>query len=229
MPDDHPLNEKQRTEIVEKNRKVIEEMNRKISANPKQPGFYSRRGDAHFFLGEFAEAVNDYDKMVELDPELEAGNWQRGIAYFYAKQYENGAKQFDLYRSIDNLDRENGIWRYFCQVKAFGFDKAKKTLLKYKKDDREPFPSVYKLFSGKITAKEILKKIEKADVSDKEREKRYFYAYLYIGLNQALENKPEQAKNYLKKCITNQWGSKGGYGPNYMWHVGRLHYELLVK
>jgi len=229
MTDDHPLSEKQRKEIVTRNRTVLDEMNRKIAANPKKSGFYSRRGDAHFFLGQFEKAVIDYDKMVDLDPKREAGNWQRGIAFFYAKQFEKGAKQFDLYNSIDKVDRENEIWRYFCQAKAYGFKKARKTLLKYQKDDREPFPSVYQLFSGKITPEEILKKIEQAKISDKQREKRYFYAYLYIGLNLSLEDKPDDAKKYLKKCMTNRWGPKGGYGPNYMWHVGRLQYELLTR
>ncbi|MFT5324709.1 MAG: hypothetical protein ACI8P0_002573, partial [Planctomycetaceae bacterium] len=26
----------------------------------------------------------------------------------------------------------------------------------------------------------------------------------------------------------NEWGPNGGYGPRYMWHVGRVHLDLLL-
>src|SRR6266478_2754974 len=136
---------------------------------------YSQRGDAFFFRGKFAEAVADYEKMVELKPDLDTSHWRKGIAYFYAKRYKDAAKQFEIYHSFDNVDRENGIWRYLSQSKALGRDKAREGLLKYEKDDREPFPDVYRLFAGEITGDELLKKINEAKISDQQRQQRLFY------------------------------------------------------
>jgi lipoprotein NlpI len=189
----------------------------------------SARGDAHFKLGEFAKAVAEYDRMVELDPSIEKSHWRRGIAFFYAGRYDKAAHQFEIYNTFDNVDRENGIWRYFSQYKAHGKEKAREGLLKYAKDDREPFPDVYQLFEGKKAPDEILAKIKAAQISDEDREMRSFYAHLYIGLNFAVEGKPAEAKPHLKKAVDNKWGPKAGFGPNYMWHVGRLHFELLIK
>jgi lipoprotein NlpI len=188
----------------------------------------SARGDAHFKLGEFPKAVAEYEKMVELDPSIEKSHWRRGIAYFYAGQYDKAAHQFEIYDTFDNVDRENGIWRYFSQLKAHGKEKAQKGLLKYEKDDREPFPDVYQLFEGKRTPDQILEKIKAAEISDEARESRYFYAHLYIGLNFAVEGKKVDAIPHLRKATANTWGPKAGFGPNYMWHVGRLHYDLLA-
>src|SRR6185295_5125654 len=162
------------------------------------------------------------------DPKIESSHWRRGIAYFYAGQHEKAARQFEAYNSFDNVDRENGIWRYFSQRRAFGKEKAREGLLKYEKDDREPFPDVYQLFEGKRTPEQILAKIKAAEIGDEARESRYFYAHLYIGLNHAVENKPDEAVKHLRKAVANTWAPGAGFGPDYMWHVGRVHYDLLT-
>ena len=194
-----------------------------IEATPKSLDLYSKRADAYFFQGQFDKALADYEQMVKLDETEAPGHWRRGIADFYAGKFKAASDQFELYHSFDDVDRENGIWRYLSQVKAFGRDKAREGLLKYKKDDREPFPDVYQLFAGKLTAEEILKKIRTAEVDETEREKRLFYAELYIGLNFDVEKDPKQALEHLRAATATQWPRKAGYGPNYMWHVGRLH------
>lgn len=198
-----------------------------IEKSPQAVNLYSRRGDLRFFLGEFEGAVADYERMVKLDPSLAKSHWRRGIALFYAKKYKAAAAQFDSYHSFDNVDRENGIWRYFSHYKAFGKEQARKELLKYEKDDREPFPSVYKLFAGEMTGEQIMTGIDSAKPSGGEREKRLFYAHLYIGLNYALEGNRDKAKSHLNSMLENTWGPEAGYGPHYMWQVGRVHLALL--
>jgi len=200
-----------------------------IAAAPEKVELYSQRGDVRFFLGEFAPAVADYDQMVALEPELDAGHWRRGIAWFYAGDYKQAAAQFERYHSFDNVDRENGIWRYLCQRKAFGLEKAREGLLKYEKDDREPFGDVYRLFQGDLTADELLTKIRDAQITDTERQKRLFYAELYVGLNEAVEERTDSARTHLAAAAQNRWGQQSGYGPNYMWQVARLHADQLSK
>jgi lipoprotein NlpI len=224
---DHPLSDEDRTRMVRELDETIAAATRAIEINPSKVEAYSRRGDANFFRGRFADAVADYDKTVELAPETERKHWRRGIALFYAGRFEKAAKQFEMYHSFDNIDRENGIWRYLSQVRSAGHEEARKGLLKYEKDDREPFRDIYRLFSGEIAPEAILEKISKADVTDEEREKRLFYANLYIGLNHAIEDKPALALPHLRAATASPWPRSAGYGPRYMWHVGRLHFEML--
>ena len=225
-----PLSAEERARIEKQCDAEIAAVTSTLEADPKKNlQGYSQRGDAYFKRGRFADAVLDYERMLGSDPSVEKGHWRRGIAAFYAGQYEKAAKQFEMYHSYDNVDRENGIWRYFSQVKAYGKEKAREGLLKYAKDDREPFPDVYQLFEGKRTPEQILEKIRSAEISDEDRERRSFYAHLYIGLNFALEGKRDDAVTYLRKAVASPWPRKAGYGPDYMWHVGRLHYELLSK
>lgn len=187
----------------------------------------SERGDALFFLGRFQEAADDYNAMCELHKRLENSHWRRGIAWFYAGDFKKAAHQFEIYHTFDNVDRENGIWRFFSQTKAYGLKKAREELLRYEKDDREPFPHLYQLFAGKKTAEEILTQINQAKVEESEKQKRYFYAHLYIGLNAALLEDHQTARTHLTLSTLNSWPEKAGYGPHYMWQVGRLALKRL--
>ncbi len=132
-----------------------------------------------------------------------------------------------MYHTFDDVDRENGIWRYLSQAKAYGLEKAREGLLKYKKDDREPFPDVYRMFAGKMSGAEVLARISAARISVEDREKRLFYARLYIGLSEFVEAREATALEHLREAVANSWGRRAGFGPRYMWHVGRVHYELL--
>jgi lipoprotein NlpI len=93
--------------------------------------------------------------------------------------------------------------------------------------DREPFPDVYRLFAGEIEPGEILERIDAADVTDAEKEKRLFYAHLYIGLNELVEGRRKSAREHLRKAVLSEWPRTAGFGPHYMWQVGRLQYELI--
>jgi len=226
---DHPLSEAERKVMIENYEKLIESSTQLITVDATNVQAYSQRGDLNFFLGRFDEAVADYKKMVELEPQLDASHWRLGIAYFYANEFEQAAAQFGRYHAFDNVDRENGIWRYLSQYKATGPKQAAAELLKYDKDDREPFGDVYKLFSKEVTGKEILNKIKAAEISDQEREKRLFYANLYIGLNDLVEGNQQSAQQQLRAAVASHWPRKAGFGPNYMWHVARVQYDLLAR
>lgn len=227
-PVEHPLSPDVRQRMEATLKQDVERLSEEIATKPSVE-LYSRRGDALFFLSRFDESLADYEKMAALDPEVGPSHWRRGIARFYAGKFEAAAKQFEEYHSFDDVDRENGIWRYFSQSKAYGPQKAREGLLRYRKDDREPFPSVYRLFSGEMKPDEILSRIRAAEIADDEREKRLFYAELYVGLNDALEGRDESARAHLKAATANKWGPTAGYGPRYMWHTGRIHFERLNR
>ncbi|MFN7582952.1 MAG: tetratricopeptide repeat protein [Planctomyces sp.] len=193
-----------------------------------QPGtvaLWSARGDADMFLGNFVSAEAAYRKMVELDPELDASHWRLGIACFFADHAKAGADQFEKYHSFDSVDRENGIWRYFCHHRADGREKARQQLLRYEKDDRPPFREVYQLFQGSLTAAAVIAAAESG--AEETQAQRQFYSYLYVGLNASLEGDRKLAEATLSKAVLNDWGRRAGYGPNYMWHVGRLELNRL--
>lgn len=205
----------------------IARLTQSLQKEPDNVRLYSQRGDAYFFSVKFDKAVADYEKMVELDSKLEPYHWRRGIAYYYAGKYDKAAGQFELYHQIDDMDRENGIWRFLSQAKLMGIEKARAKLIRYSKDDRAPLPEVYRMFAGETTGAEIIKSIKAAQLDKEERNKRLFYAQLYIGLLADIDQQPEIAKPALKAAAENPWPKQGG--PGYMKHCARLHLELLTN
>ena len=192
----------------------------------RQVSLYSQRGDALFFTGQYDKAVASYEKMVELRPSLDASHWRLGIALFFANRADDAVQQFEKYHAFDDVDRENGIWRYLSQYRATDAQTAKKELLRYEKDDREPFPAVYRLFDGSLTPEQALAKIPK-NLPAAERDKRLFYTELYIGMHLVVQKKTKQAIPYLRRASLRKWPQTAGGGPRWMWHVGRVQLKDL--
>lgn len=187
----------------------------------------SSHGDLMMFFGRFEDAVTDYQAMIPLDPSLEQSHWRLGIALYYADQPKEAAAVFDRYHSFDQVDRENGIWRFLCHHRAYGPEPARRELLKYQKDDREPFPAVYRMFDGTTTADEVLAALPD-DLSADARNQRLFYIHLYAGLLASVNQQRTAAITSLEQALLNPWPQSAGFGPRYMWQVGRLQLLQLL-
>ena len=161
--------------------------------------------------------------MIQLNPKLGVSHWRLGIAYFYLKEYDKAARQFKIYHNYDQVDRENGIWRFMSQYKASGLKTARKGLLKYEKDDRPPYPWLYDMFAGKIKPGQVFSEIEKAEFDDLYKTRVLFHAWLYVGIYLELTEGTQQALPYLRKAAANEYGRATG---TYMWQVARIHYQL---
>lgn len=177
--------------------------------------WHSSRSDYYFWAGLFEFAVIEYGWMIEIDPKLKASHWRRGVAFFYAGRYREAAKQFEAYRPPDNVDCESGIWRYLCQRKANSPKKARAGLHKFNKVDQEPFPDIYRLCAGEAKPNEILKRIESAKIPPAKRNRRRYYAELYIGLYEFVEGRTKSARTHLENAAVYTKAPEAGFGPNF--------------
>lgn len=227
-PWQHPLGASDRADMRKQWDDEIAALTKEVDANPEIAALVSKRGDAYFFRGDFAKSVQDYERMSELNPALDASHWRLGIAYFYAGQPEKSAAQFDKFFGSDDVDREAGLWRYLAQAPTLGTDKAREGLHKYTKEDREPMPRIYRLFEEKIAPDDLLKSVD-VKLPKPVREQRHFYIDLYLGLWHDAHKRPKEALPHFRAATANRWGRTASYGPNYMWHVARLHFERLVE
>ena len=227
-PRKHPLSDAERAEIKLTWDDKISELTKKLATKGEDLSALSQRGDAYFFRGNFAASLRDYQKMCEVSPDTEPGHWRLGLVQYYAGEFETSTKFFDRFFKTDDVDREGGLWKYLAQAKGEGPEKAKAGLLKYTKFDREPMPTVYRLFEGTITPEELLKTVDEKKLAENERQKRLFYIELYIGLWLDAHKQPQDALPHFRAATANKWPRDAGYGPNWMWHVARVHYELLA-
>lgn len=228
IADDHPLKAKERTELKDRWEAVLKRNPAPEKGSVRAVDVHSIRGDALLFLERFDEAITEYEAMIKIEPRLDVSHWRLGIAYFYANKFQKGADQFGKYHAYDNIDRENGIWRFLCQYKAKGEKQARGELLKYEKDDRKPFPSIYRMYQGSMTAEEVLATIPK-NALPQVRQRLLFYAELYVGMDLVVQNRLKEARPHLARSVSQTWAQNYGGGTNYMWHVARVQLNQVDK
>jgi lipoprotein NlpI len=213
-----------RAPMLEKFSRQLTSLDEVLAKTPAAISLLSQRGDCHLFLGQFPEAVADFERMIALDPAQDTQHWRLGIAYYFAGEFAKSARQFEKYHAYDGRDRENGIWKFLAQAKIDGIEKARAEMLSYAQFDREPFPALYEMFAGKRTPGDVLTEIENKNLAGETQV--VFFGNYYAGLGEAMLGNRERALAFLEKAVSLPQARAQG-GPGYMWQVARLHWERL--
>jgi lipoprotein NlpI len=183
-----------------------------------KPIVFQNRGVEHFRAGNFDKSISDFDKFVELVPTQAAHHWQRGISLYYAGKFEEGAKQFELHKTVNPNDVENAVWHFLCVARASGLEKARASLMPIEGDTRVPMKEIHALFAGKAKADDVL-----AAAKESKGEEGMFYAHLYLGLYyEAIGDKDKTREHILK-------AARDFKAPHYMGDVARVHARVLEQ
>lgn len=205
------------------NRAAIEAFTTALKLKPDTVSALDGRGDAYLKAGQFAAAVSDYDRMLELVPAFAPQHWRRGIALYYAGKYEAGVQQFETHKLANPQDVENAVWHYLCNARVVGPEKAKQQLIDVTQDPRVPMKQIQKLFAGKLQPAEVLSTAEAIDAETPAGKEARFYAHLYVGLWHEAEGNADQATAHLTTAAKDYKIS------HYMWDVANAHVQSLKK
>jgi lipoprotein NlpI len=192
------------------------EIDQAMRASPSSTSLMMLRGMLLFRTKKIKESLVDFDRIVELEPSSEPFLWQRGLALYYAGEFEKAKQQFVVHRTVNPNDVENAFWHFLCGAKIDGVEKAKNHLLLAGQDRRSPLMEVQKMIAGEMTVDDVLAVTKNGTDSTK------FYGYLYLGLYADALGTPGKAKEYLKLSV--QTESRG-----YMHDVAKLHLWSLEK
>ena len=175
------------------------------------------RGEQHFRQARIAESIADFDRELQLAPDRAAEHWQRGIAYYYAGEFEKGARQFEIHRTVNPQDVENAAWHFLCVVRApkGSVEAARKSLIPVANDSREPMAQIQKMFAGITTPEEVLKVVEESEGTAK------FYADLYVGLYLEALDQDDESLRLIELAAANLAAKD-----SYMGDVARVHVKL---
>lgn len=195
--------------------KTLSRWNNFIDTHPHDYKAYIQRGMVKFKLAAIDEAIADFDRAEKLEPNITPYLWQRGLAYYYAKRYEEGAKQFEIDLSVNRRDSEETIWRYLCIARYQGIIKAQNSLIIVKNDPRPIMHQVLHLYAGNRTVDDVL------TVGEREGKQGKFYSSLYLGLYYEARAEEAKAKEYIIKAATNYQ-----IDDDYMWYLACVHQQI---
>ena len=194
-------------------------LDRYLVARPNDWRGLLMRGGVRFKRADVGPSLADFDRVAELQPEMEPEIWQRGIAQYYEGQFAECTAQFEVHRSVNGADVENATWHFLCVAARLGADEARKQLLPVGKDTRPAMPEVYELYEGSLTPEEVL-----SAPWSRSQDSRYvavgeFYARLYIGLWHEAHGRSAEAQREIEASAS--IGLNG-----YMGDVARVHLIL---
>ena len=182
-------------------------------------------GAVLFHLGRVRDALEQFDRAISLDPARKPRHWQRGIACYYLGRWDEGARQFRAYTTVDAADVENALWHYLCVARADGHSRARQQLFPLGRDPRVPMTELYHLFAGKGTIDQVKARLGKRpspEAGPGERRawvRRKFYGHLYLGLFHEVHGRKHQAVTHLRQVLRCPLKDS----PQYMWYVARVH------
>lgn len=202
-------------------RQAVQKAQSLLAKHPMEADAYYLLGRSLFCLGKVNEAVGAFDQYVARRPELEARQWERGIALYYAGRYEAAARQFELYQSYHAGDVENAVWHYLCRSAIDGPMVAQRRLLPVEGDNRIPMQEIYALYGGSGSAERVLAAVEAGKPDQEQRMGRLFYAHLYVGLYYHAWGRPEEALRYLALADKEHVATRSIN--RYMWWVAHVH------
>ena len=188
------------------------------TSTPESASSYHRLGVGHFMEGRFKESIENFDAAIAINPPLEPRHWQRGIAYYYAGEYQKGVDQFELHQSVNSQDVENAVWHFICNTRLNGIETARQELILIQYDSRVPMDEVWDLFAGKGTVEDVL---NAASQPSPYQRQQLCYAHLYLGLYFESQMKSDLAKHHIL-LAANDYSMN-----NYMGMVAQVHAKTL--
>lgn len=165
----------------------------------------------------FEESVAGFDNLVKSSPAQAPYLWQRGIALYYVKRYDDCRRQFESHRTVNPDDVENAAWHFLCVARAESSGKARAALLPVGPDARMPMREIYEMFRGTLTPEQVVS-------AAGQRPDAQFYAHLYAGLYLDALGMKDRALEHIKIAAADRFQPLGGY----MHMVARIHLRSLT-
>lgn len=181
-----------------------------------------QRGIEELGQGLVREGLLSFNLALSLRPAAHPYLWQRGIAYYYAGMYREGADQFRANAVVSPHDIEKALWLFLCTVRENRkqLQQARQILEKWSQlqDSPVPMEELLQFYLGKITEDEVLQAAikEKDSLNKMERNKRLFHAHLYIALYHEVLGDHTQSLEHLQKAVSYPCKI-------YMWRIARFH------
>jgi lysophospholipase L1-like esterase len=172
-------------------------------------------GRTNLFAGNFAAAISNFDGVAKKAPAAEPRLWQRGIAYYLAGRYSDGAAQFERHQRVNPNDVENAAWHFICKARAENVSAARRALIPITGDRRVPMTQIHDLFAGKIQPRGVLAAAEASPTA--QRDRAMCYAHQYLGLYFEVQGRPDMAQMHMHKAASDH------FRDSYMGHVARAH------
>ncbi|GLC54900.1 hypothetical protein PLESTB_000917900 [Pleodorina starrii] len=178
------------------------------------PRSLTRSGMDKFRVNQVEASVEDFDRVIQLAPQMRPYMWQRGLSLYYLGRYAEGAEQFRVDVAVNPNDTEESIWTFLCEAQMVGPDQARKQFLEVGRDPRPVMRAAYECFRTGEQPDKIM-----AQVSDNGGHDT-FYGLLYVGLWHEAHCDAAGAQKAITAAVQTPYARLSG---DYMASLARVH------
>ena len=146
--------------------------------------------------GNIDQAVESFDEIIRLRPDLQPQLWQRGLALYYADEFQKGKAQFETHQEVNSADVENAVWHLLCAAKLEGLESARKKMIPIEGDKRIPMKEIYEVFAGRMKPEKVIE----AAADSPNIQKALYYGFLYNGLYYEMIGEKEKCIDAMEKA-----------------------------
>ncbi len=176
-----------------------------LKVNPRLADAYNFLGIYYTQEGDFDNAYEAFDSVLELAPDYEYAHLNLGIALYYGKRYKIAGHNFEQFYQADSHDGYRVLWQYIANKEvneeaAYSTLKQQRQLL-----NPEAWSSVLvDYYLGRVSGAKVLKlanenlNVEQASVKYTER---LCEAYFYMAKQARASGNNKQAVEYLKLVL----------------------------
>lgn len=170
----------------------------------------NKLADAYNFLGiyftqvrEFSQAYEKFDSVLDLEPNHEYAQLNRGIALYYGDRPELAVSDFEDFANTHNDDPYRLLWLYLAQYQLSP-EEAKQNLAQKARlvDDSNWAKQVIYLYLDEISQETFVNSLTQGITSNAELTDRLCEAYFYLGKYNQRNGYLGAAMNFFKLSIS---------------------------
>jgi lipoprotein NlpI len=153
-----------------------------------------------FGSGAMKDSARVYDEVLEASPESKKFLWQRGLALYYAEEFQKGVEQFESHQTYNSQDVENSVWHLLCQSRLTSVDEAREKMILIEQDSRVPMKQVFDMFAGTGSPEKVLEAC-KYDEGDPKPDSAIYHGLIYIGLFHEMMGDQKASNESMKEAL----------------------------
>lgn len=176
-----------------------------LNIDPRLADAYNFLGIYYTQEGDFANAYEAFDSVLELAPDYDFAHLNLGIALYYGKRYKLASQHLKQFYKADSYDGYRVLWQYIVNKKID--NKAALETLKIQRQQLNPdvwSTVLVDYYLGKLSDATVLRLAK--ENSDPERvnleyTERLCEAYFYMAKQARDKGDYQKAVNYLKLVL----------------------------
>jgi lipoprotein NlpI len=175
---------------------------RALRTDPMLHQAYNSLGVHHTLRGEFIEAYEAFDAVLEMDPEYEFAYLNRGMALYYGGRYNLAMSDIKQYYDNDPQDAYRLLWTYIVAVKVNKMSAMEELAEQRKLITKDQWSNnIIDFYLGKISQKALLDSVVMGIDTRNQMNERLCEAYFYLGKYYRALGQMRVATNFFKLAL----------------------------